>query len=385
MFRSGRFTKLFLLSFPCIFVYLYLYHESLEKVNAHAKYRFLRGNSTISWNSKLDPMVFSSKENRTRSQLNDSSIKTIENNFSLSTIPTLFAMKFQNIPEPWTNRVNEYLKNGKRPLLTLFTTWHESNDKYTVHNITLLNWISLRPLIFPVVFTNEASTAEQCSQKGWKVLPVRATAAKGAPFLKHMYLDAMKKFDSEFYAFANSDILFTDKLVETLLAVLEENSTLRGHTLIVGKRTNVNNLTESEGSSWSGLESVSKKRGMLFATYAEDYFITSASYPWKDIPDIVIGRRAYDNWLVLNARKMMHRVLDATETILAVHQTTNAGNFEGWKHQGTNYNHKLLVKLYKKVPYTAGYTDCAEFITKKNKMKISITRRQKLAQHCNLK
>ncbi|KAK3599737.1 hypothetical protein CHS0354_037210, partial [Potamilus streckersoni] len=63
---------------------------------------------------------------------------------------------------------------------------------------------------------------------------------------------------------------------------------------------------------------------MLFAAYAEDYFITSTSYPWKDIPDIVIGRRAYDNWLVLNARTMMHRVLDATETILAVHQTTNA-------------------------------------------------------------
>ncbi|KAK3599738.1 hypothetical protein CHS0354_037211 [Potamilus streckersoni] len=381
MFRSGRLTNVWLLSFPCIFVYLYLYHEQL---NTHATYKFKRGNPTIICNNNLAPMVFSSKENGT-SQFHNSNIKTVATNLSLSKIPALVVKKFHNITKPRTKRVKKKFKNGTRPLLTLFTTWRESKDKYTVHNITLLNWISLRPLIVPVVFTNETSTAEQCSQKGWKVLPVRAAAAKGAPVLKYMYLDVMKQFDSKFYAFANSDILFTDKLVETLLAVLKENSTFNGHTLIVGKRTNVNNLTESEGSSWRGLESVSKKRGMLFATYAEDYFITSASYPWKDIPDIVIGRKAYDNWLVLNARRMKYRVLDATETILAVHQTTNAGNFEGQKNPDADYNMKLLVKLYKKVQYAAGYTECVELFTKKDKNKISITRRLKLEKHCNLK
>ncbi|KAK3599735.1 hypothetical protein CHS0354_037207 [Potamilus streckersoni] len=377
--RSCSLTKILLLSYPCLFVYFFLHIETLKKLDTYAAYRTLRRDKTVIGDTNLGPTIHFSRETE-MFHMNDFFAITSKK-LTISTIRFFDGIRFKNISTPKEKTIITNLKN---PLLTLFTTWLESKDKYTVHNLTSVNWLSLRPLIIPVVFTNETSLAEECSQKGWRVLPVRATAAQGAPVLKYMYLDVMKRFDSNFYAFANSDILFTDKLVETLSDILKNDSSFKGHTLIIGKRTNVDNLTKSEGSSLSALESVSKKRGKSFGTYAEDYFITSASYPWKDIPDIVIGRRAYDNWLVLNARRMKHRVLDASETILAVHQTTKAGNFEGWKHQGTNYNHKLLVKLYKKVPYTAGYTDCAEFVTRKDKIKISITRRLKLAKHCNL-
>ncbi|KAK3579568.1 hypothetical protein CHS0354_010454 [Potamilus streckersoni] len=272
-----------------------------------------------------------------------------------SSMPSSFiTFHLQNILSQSSERIREIMTNRTKPLLTLFTSWNDSQDKYLVHNITSVNWLSLRPFVVPVVFTNESAVIEACNNSGWMTLPVRVAAAEGVPVLKYMYIDAMKKIDSDFYAYSNSDILFTDTLIKTLFGVLAHNSSSEHHTFIIGKRTNVDNVTMVEGSSWIELAKVAKKRGKVFTGYAEDYFITSSSYPWKDIPEVVIGRRAYDNWLVLNARKQKHHVIDASDTILAVHQTTKAGNFEGHGHKNGEYNHKLLAKLYKSIRYGSG-------------------------------
>ena len=112
------------------------------------------------------------------------------------------------------------------------------------------------------------------------------------------------------------------------------------------------------------MTAVSKARGQIFASNAEDYFITTRVYPWEDIPDLVIGRRAYDNWLVFQARKSKHTVIDVTNTVLAVHQTTEGGNFEGLTHANKDYNFKLLRRLDEKINYDTGWINCAEIYSK---------------------
>ena len=73
------------------------------------------------------------------------------------------------------------------------------------------------------------------------------------------------------------------------------------------------------------LTKILSKTGKLFTAWGEDYFITNSNYPWKDCPEVVVGRVAYDNWLVLNANKRRHTTIDATRTLLALHQTTKKG------------------------------------------------------------
>ncbi|KAL3860529.1 hypothetical protein ACJMK2_010647 [Sinanodonta woodiana] len=306
--------------------------------------------------------------------------------------PQFVGISGQSTLYPWKQR--ELIKNRTKPLLTLFTSWLDTEDKYLVHNITSVNWLALRPFVVPIVFTNEAAVGKVYARAGWLVLPVRVAAADGVPVLKYMYLDAMKQFESDFYTYVNSDILFTNTLVDTLIEILQNNqtfhnsaqsnSTSQHHTLIIGRRTNVFNITMEEGSSWSELTKVAKKKGELFRSDAEDYFITSSSYPWIDIPEVVIGRRAYDNWLVMNARKQKHQVIDASETILAVHQTTKDGNYEGMKKKTKEHNHNLLVTLYKNVQYSLGVTECAEYQTTINTGKISIIFRTNLATYCRI-
>lgn len=251
----------------------------------------------------------------------------------------------------------------KLPLLTLFTSWNANSEKDLVHNLTITNWKSLMPYVIPVVFTNETSVAKQCSQFGWETRHISVAAADGIPVLKYMYRDAMNNYNSSFYAYSNGDILFTDTLLKTLLNLLHSSVDLNTAVLIVGQRTNVDNVTLDEGSTWNNITRIAKERGKLFTGWAEDYFITTRAFPWKDIAEVVIGRRAYDNWLVYNSRKAKHTVIDATKTLDAVHQTTKAGNFEGHSHTNRDYNHNLLVKIYKRIKYNAGVIECIEKIT----------------------
>ena len=137
------------------------------------------------------------------------------------------------------------LQNESVRLLTLFTTWTYSSNKTLLHNLTVRNWISLRPFIMPVVFTNDSAIAEECLEQGWDVLPVRVEAAGGVPVLKYMYKDVMSTYITTFYAYSNSDILYTGTLIETLASLINSSLDLEKPTLIIGKRTNVEFLTET--------------------------------------------------------------------------------------------------------------------------------------------
>ncbi|XP_060596812.1 uncharacterized protein LOC132750783 [Ruditapes philippinarum] len=243
---------------------------------------------------------------------------------------------------------SEIMRNDTEPLLTLFTTWNNSPVKNAVHNITLRNWMTLRPYVVPVIFLYDNLTKQ---------------AGGGIPILKYMYIDVMRLFKSTFYAYSNADILFTDTLIYTLFSLKEYMKHISMPILVVGKRHNVNFLTMSEGLSWKSITQVAQMRGKLFNGFAEDYFITTPEYPWRDIAEVVIGRPAYDNWLVYRSRKLQVNVIDSTNTILAVHQTTGSGNYEGHKQTNSNYNHNLLVKLYKFIKYKTGFIECIEKYT----------------------
>ena len=299
-------------------------------------------------------------------------------------------------------KLKEDIISGKiEPLLTLFTTWNKNSEKDLVHNNTVKNWLSFRPFVIPVVFTNDRSIATECKRYGWDVLPVRVTAVEDVPVLKFMYLDAMKVYNTTYYAYSNSDILYSNNLVDTLIGCAYNlsyflnmtylnGSFLYGKsgyaqqpTLIIGQRTNVQNVTKTEGSTWAAITSVARNRGGLFFVYAIDYFITPKSYPWEDSPEVIVGKPSYDNWLIYNARKQKHKVIDATTTLLALHQTTSAGNYEHRNYRNIYYNHILLTKLDKFFNTSYGFTWCAEYETQYIQDHV-VVRNRSMAKQCGI-
>lgn len=256
--------------------------------------------------------------------------------------------------------------NVSGPILTIFTSWSKSNETDLLRNNTVRNWSLFSPYLYPILFTNDTGLRRDVEAMGWDSLPI-IHAGKGVPVLKHMYLDAMKKIESPLYAFVNGDILFTLSLLESLVSVLQSDLYQNETVLVVGRRTNVLNVTRETASSFQDLANVSVKNGSLFTHWGLDYFITSKTFPWRDMPDVVIGRVGYDNFLVVESNKRKIAVIDATRTLLAVHQTTKkGGNFESRKKLNRDYNINLIAKIYKKINYAMGTSSAAKYFTKYN-------------------
>lgn len=101
----------------------------------------------------------------------------------------------------------------------------------------------------------------------------------------------------------------------------------------------------------------------------------------SSMPDFVVGRRAYDNWLVDHAFHNTNIVLiDASRTILALHLTTGDGNKAG-HHKGADNNWNVNVlnpATQKKVhrgEWDHGTTNHCPFFTLKHGADVAIRRR----------
>ena len=289
----------------------------------------------------------------------------------------------QNVSDSVITKRPDVIENGSTPLLVLFSTWPDNMDGQ-VRNNTCYNWGSLRPRILPVLFASSTSAAGECRKHGWVILPLTPTAARGAPILKFMFAEVMSKFKAPLYGYSNGDILFGDDLLETLSAVSATFTPYTSPLLVVGTRTNVVNVSSRETSSSESLHKAAQKRGKLFINVSQDYFISNTAFPWKRIPEVVVGRVGYDNWLVLDSIHKGYTVVDATNTVLAVHQTTRKGNFQGRSSlYEPKYNIRLLARYHKRIAYRAGSTRCIEIMTKYSENgAINVSKRSKMPQFC---
>ncbi|XP_069119262.1 uncharacterized protein [Argopecten irradians] len=271
---------------------------------------------------------------------------------------------------------------SNQPILTLFTSWKDEKHVHEVHKKTLTNWSRFLPTFNLVMFTNDSVVSDQARDYGWKTYPIMHHAAGGAPVLKEMFQTVIANVNSTFYGYANSDILFTDALSDSLYLIAER---FKSHTsvFISGIRTNVLNLSLKEAASFPNIAKVATARGKLFEIHSADYFITTKSFPWKDVPPLVIGRRAYDNYIISHARRIKSTVIDATETIPAIHQTTAKGNREGMTRPDVDYNDRYLVKIGINPKYESGFVTCAEWKLYETLCgDIDIVQRKSLPKYC---
>ncbi|XP_062578314.1 uncharacterized protein LOC134240237 [Saccostrea cucullata] len=287
--------------------------------------------------------------------------------FAVGTACGLYISTFMNASrQPFGKSVK--FKYEGRSLLTMFSTWPtpEYPEKYDVRNNTVANWIKFKEFFTPIYFTNDENLKHAVEKGGWKTLPVtKVGSGNDLPVFKNLFLDAMKHYDSWFYGFASGDIMFTEGLIKTLLALIRIPEFRDKVILLVGQRTNVDNVTMEEATNFETLKKISKDRGQLWTPLAEDYFITSKNFPWGELLDVVSGRCGMDNFIVMESLDRGYIVIETTQTILAVHHTSVGGNNENLRKPNANYNMDLIKKFYGRKPYnySKGRTICANYFS----------------------
>ena len=133
-----------------------------------------------------------------------------------------------------------------------------------------------------------------------------------------------------------------------------------GATLVVGRRTNVRWNSEDFIYHPVNVTLIARQRGRLYDKGADYFFIARNALPWHCIPDFVIARDGYDNFLVATAITNSVSVIDSTATILAVHQTDQEGNLAGGRNRADRRFNKQLIRQFL---YYTGHTKLAPYAT----------------------
>jgi len=253
-----------------------------------------------------------------------------------------------------------------RAILNLATTFIEDTTdhlKVAAQWAVLRNYQRLRRTgkFQGYLFTKNETWASRARAHDVFVFSDVETNSNGTPKLKPMFHQIIELSQKRcgppvglvFDGYANGDIIFSQSLLSTLTTLQRgwreavANGTRKG-VMLVGRRTNVDYKGE-ELPSDDALLHFAISKGKIFPSFAQDYFVYSrsaagSSQDWREVPDFVVGRLAYDNWLVDHAfHDARLDLLDGTETVLAVHLTTKDGNKAGHsKGADTHWNKGLI-------------------------------------------
>ena len=254
-------------------------------------------------------------------------------------------------------------------LVTMFTTLKDVSVRTELHERTLSNWAALSPGMQPVLFVPQPDVqtsrwVDLAGESGWDV---RATSdlKKGIPILTAMFKRILQEYNTPFVGFANGDILFDHSIIETLQELSAIKDVEHESIMIVGKRQNVN-ITQYDLGSGENMTKLHQTdlRAKEHAGYAQDYFIISRKgLPWEKIPDFVIGRNGYDNWLVTEAQGWNTTLIDATRTIMALHQVGADGHRSGFTTNGKD-TVNMNIDMVKGYKFKRGRIECAPYYTK---------------------
>jgi len=212
----------------------------------------------------------------------------------------------------------------------------------------LRNWQSLDPSCETLVFGDEEGIAEACREVRAKYFPGIPRNEYGTPLLDHAFREASRVASNALLCYANSDILFFPDFIQAAKLLKRECPQFLG----VGERHNFNADTlDFRGGAEQGgkLRDLIREHGVSDGRHFIDYFLFPKPL-FETIPPFAVGRPAWDNWMIYEARRKQTPVVNMTAAVLVGHQNhdyrhTSEGRAGGretlWKGLEAERNRQL--------------------------------------------
>ena len=169
-----------------------------------------------------------------------------------------------------------------------------------------------------VLFGEEAGLAEAAARLRVRRVPDLARNDRGTPMVSDAFRWIQGVATAPAVAYVNSDIMFTSDIVAA--AEFLAQSGLR-EWLVVGQRRDLDVselLPFSEG--WEArLRADVSARAQPHGVSGIDYFLFPRGWS-VEFPPLAVGRPGWDNWLIYRARALGIPVIDASASVLCIHQ-----------------------------------------------------------------
>ena len=232
-------------------------------------------------------------------------------------------------------------------MLTFFSTPKPFQGHIDViQRNALRSWQRIDPDVEILLFGDDAGAAEVCGELGIRHVPDARRNAHGTKYLAGIYDRAQELARHELLCHVNCDILLLDDFREALQCVAPQSENF----LMSGRRWDVDiqEPLSFDSANWS-----TQVRELALRTNHQrppnwiDYFAFRKGLFHRQIPEFVIGRPGWDNWLLWFARSSGAAVVDASAAVCAVHQNHDYGYHpQGekgvWEGDEAQQNYSLL-------------------------------------------
>jgi hypothetical protein len=204
-------------------------------------------------------------------------------------------------------------------MLTIFSTPKPFEGHVgVIQRNALKSWTLLHPDCEVILLGDESGTAEAARDFGIRHVPQVERNESGAKYLSGVFGQAQSLARHHLVCYVNCDIM----LMSDFWLAVQHVSSWRERFLMVGRRwdVDVKDPWQFLSSNWEEqLRTHVLARGTRLTQHAIDYFVFPRGM-YNEIPPLVIGRFWWDHWLVWRARSIPVPVVDATSSVMAVHQ-----------------------------------------------------------------
>ena len=228
-------------------------------------------------------------------------------------------------------------------LLTLFSAPKPFTDPHialiqrnAVHSWTLL------PDVEVILLGEEEGLAEAARELGVKHIPEVKRNENGTPLISSMFQLARANSNSDLLCVINADMILMPDFVEAARRV----KSLKSNFVLLSQRWDLEVSQPIDFSAgWQDrLSSIIHRQGVLHRPAGSDFFLFPLS-SFLEVPDFIIGRAGWDNWMIYKARQEGWPVIDCTPSVMIVHQNHAYSHLPGGKshydHPDTNENIRL--------------------------------------------
>lgn len=209
-------------------------------------------------------------------------------------------------------------------MLTLFTTAKPfRGHNAVIQRNALQSWKLLHPDVEILVLGSDDGAAQVCAELDLRHVPNIIVNPSGTKRLDSIFTQAQQIASHELLCYCNCDIVLT----RDFLLAIDDLRNWRPRFLMVGRRWDTDVIAPIDFScpSWDKqVLALAHSTGFQRAYHNIDYFLFPRGL-YADIPPLVIGRVAWDHWLVGKAHSLGVPVVDVSDRVSAIHQNHDYG------------------------------------------------------------
>lgn len=216
-------------------------------------------------------------------------------------------------------------------MLTIFTVPKEFEGHVgIIQRNALESWARLPGNAEIVLCGDEAGVADAAAVIGAIHAPGIECNEFGTPRMDSVFEHALRAATRQVLMYANADLIFLRDLPQAIARVRLPRY------LLAGRRHNmsIRRPLDFGRPGWEdALRDQASREGKLERPWGSDYFVFPADLSLGPLPPFAVGRPFWDNWLLFRARALGVPVIDATDSVTAIHQLHGYDHIPGGSGQ----------------------------------------------------